>query len=180
MAICTIPPIHCGLEAWAFGWFYPGLGINSFALSLFSLLLPSTLKKSNWSDSLYIKELFALFKEWFTSNSFFSPCFSPFYAQNKRANQSSSFFWLFVKDDICSRCIFEKSEESDLLSLLIKKEQWEWSTLEKSKSHFRSFTLKTLSIRTKNQHANSPPWFYPTHCWLRHGYFYDLILPTVD
>ena len=44
-----------------------------------------------------------------TLNLFFSPCFSPFYAQNKRVNCSSSFFSLFVKDWIAPVTLLKRA-----------------------------------------------------------------------
>ena len=54
-------------------------------------------------------------KERLASNLFFSPCFSPFDAQYKRLNRSSSLFLLFVKDEICSHPSLKKSDESNSL-----------------------------------------------------------------
>ena len=93
-------------------WFFCWGGRHSFVLcfcTLFVLIKRATgayrschSLQNNGSDSLWLlftkrakerraKEWFALFKsgvEKKTSHSFFSPCFSPLYAQNKRANSS--------------------------------------------------------------------------------------------
>ena len=75
--------------------------------------------------------------------------FSPFYAQNKRANSSSSLFSVFFKDDIRSRRSLKKSEESN-------------SHFEKSELHSPSFFLKIRAIPTKNQRVNSQPCLQET------------------
>ena len=82
---------------------------------------------SLWKSDLLFQRKICSFKEWLASNSFFSPYFSPFYAQNKRVNRSSS---LFVKDDIRSRHSLQKKQRErfalwkEQIALLLSKSDW--------------------------------------------------------
>ena len=55
--------------------------------------------KSDWSDSLFMKELFALFKSDSLQIRSYRHVLA-FYAQNKRVNRSSSLFFLIVNEGI--------------------------------------------------------------------------------
>ena len=87
--------------------------------------------------------------------------FSPFYAQNKMVNRSSSFFQLFVKDDIWPRCSLKRSYSTRVIR-----------TFDQSESHFRSFALKKRAIHTKTKDRFLNPVFGTEmiHIWDRQSF----------
>ena len=105
----------------------------------------SSLNKEQQEWVCHYKRVIRSFQEWFASNLFFSPCFSSFCAQNKRANHSSSLVLLFVKERIALVPLFKR-----------------WTRAKRGIQSFkivnRSFTLKKWAIRTKNQRTKSRPW----------------------
>ena len=107
---------------------------SNLLLSLFTKEWPertSSLSKEWWERFALDERVIHSFKEWFTSNLFFSPCFSQTKEQIalcKRGNHS-----------------FQKSEKSDLLFL---------------KSELL-FCVQKRGIHTKNQRADSQPCLRP-------------------
>ena len=83
----------------------------------------SSLNKEQQEWLCHYKRVIRSFQEWFASNLFFSPCFSSFCAQNKRANHSSWLVLLFVKERIALVPLFkdghERKEGFNLLKLWI-------------------------------------------------------------
>ena len=94
-----------------------------------------------------------------TSNSLFSPCFSSFFVQNKKANssyRSLSLFSLFVKEIIALVAILKRATRA----------------IRFFKRANHSFTLKKQAIHTKNPRANtsfSKSFFIEISIFLTHA-----------
>ena len=85
---------------------------------------------NEWRVQLALYErVICSFYEWFTSISFFSPCFSPFYARNNRANRSSSLFLLFVKEGIALFVLWKRGTRAICSCRSLQKEWTKWFTL---------------------------------------------------
>ena len=91
------------------------LGIRSFVIRSFTPITPvapvalvALFVKSDRSDLHFMKEWFALFKSDFKF-VLFNMLF-PFVCPKKRANRSSSFFSLYLKNDIPSHPSFKKEQ----------------------------------------------------------------------
>ena len=97
-------------------------------------------------DLLFMKEWFSLFKSDLLQISSVHN-FSLFLCPKQKTNRSSSFFTLFVKDDIRSHNSFKRVTRENCFIALYKKSDENDSHFKKSESHFRSKEKSNLHAK---------------------------------